>query len=316
MRSSTVRTFSEPDEFHAAIRDAQAAGTVTERGDFRAELTNIRLDRVALQRSRETLPRVAYSAFNPERFGVVFATSPGQQIYINGLEMRQTDIVVFRAGSEGYNRSLTAPRWGSIALIPEDIATAGYALIGRELTPPPVTQRVAPPSYLLSRLLSLHEAAGRLAKTAPDILAKPAVARRIEDALLEALIACLARGQPVDQQTAYRHHAKVMRRFEEVLRGSGEGPLYVGDLARAVGVSYRTLLIRCQEHLGMSPKRYLLLRRMHLARRALRKASKEAASVTDIATNYGFWELGRFSVVYRSLFGESPSATLRRSPEI
>ena len=65
----------------------------------------------------------------------------------------------------------------------------------------------------------------------------------------------------------------------------------------------------------MSPTRYLWLRRMHLARRALRRADPVVATVTNIATNYGFWELGRFSVAYRSLFGESPSAALRRPPE-
>ena len=65
----------------------------------------------------------------------------------------------------------------------------------------------------------------------------------------------------------------------------------------------------------MSPTRYLWLRRMHLARRALRRADPAMTTVTEIASNCGFWELGRFSVAYRALFGESPSAALRRSSD-
>jgi AraC-like DNA-binding protein len=68
----------------------------------------------------------------------------------------------------------------------------------------------------------------------------------------------------------------------------------------------------CQEHLGMAPKRYLMLRRMHLARGALRRAEADATSVTAVATRCGFWELGRFAVEYQALFGEPPSATLHR----
>ena len=74
----------------------------------------------------------------------------------------------------------------------------------------------------------------------------------------------------------------------------------------------RTLRKCTQQHLGMSPHQYLVLRRIHLARRALLRGDPGDATVTSIATNHGFWELGRFAVVYRSLFGESPSATLRR----
>ena len=49
----------------------------------------------------------------------------------------------------------------------------------------------------------------------------------------------------------------------------------------------------------------------HLARRALMMATPATVTVAAIAMDHGFWELGRFATTYRSLFGESPSATLR-----
>jgi transcriptional regulator GlxA family with amidase domain len=106
-----------------------------------------------------------------------------------------------------------------------------------------------------------------------------------------------------------------MRRFRRVIEENPERALYIPDICRAIGVADRTLRLCCQEQLGMEPKHYLLLRRMHLVRRVLRQAAPDATNVTDVATRYGFWELGRFAGVYQSLFGETPSVTLRRQPE-
>ena len=78
------------------------------------------------------------------------------------------------------------------------------------------------------------------------------------------------------------------------------------------GAAERTLRAACEEHLGMGPIRYLTFRRMHLVRRALVRADPATAKVTQIAMDHGFWELGRFSVAYRQLFGEAPSDSLRR----
>jgi transcriptional regulator GlxA family with amidase domain len=70
----------------------------------------------------------------------------------------------------------------------------------------------------------------------------------------------------------------------------------------------------CAEFLGVSPTRYLLLRRLNKARSALRRADPSTATVAEVARNYQFLELGRFAVTYRATFGESPSTTLQRSP--
>jgi len=104
-----------------------------------------------------------------------------------------------------------------------------------------------------------------------------------------------------------------MRRFfEETIDAKPNSPLYLLEICEKIGVSSRTLREHCQEHLGMSPHRYLWLRRMKLARRQLMHAEPSETTVTNIAMSCGFGELGRFAVQYHTLFGETPSATLRR----
>jgi transcriptional regulator GlxA family with amidase domain len=110
---------------------------------------------------------------------------------------------------------------------------------------------------------------------------------------------------------ARQHHHMIINRFLEVLDAHPTDPLNMQNLSREIGVSSRTFRMACQEQLGVSPTHYLLLRRMHLARRALRQADPALTRVTDIATELGFWELGRFAVKYHEIFGETPSTTLR-----
>jgi AraC family transcriptional regulator, ethanolamine operon transcriptional activator len=55
-----------------------------------------------------------------------------------------------------------------------------------------------------------------------------------------------------------------------------------------------------------------------LVHRALGRGNPETISIADLARRYGFRGLGRFAAEYRILYGELPSATLRRGldPEI
>ena len=86
------------------------------------------------------------------------------------------------------------------------------------------------------------------------------------------------------------------------------------QLCALIGVTDRTLRSCCAEFLGISPSRYVLLRRLQAVRIALRNADPATASVAEIAGGCGFTELGRFAGAYQTAFGESPSTTLRRAP--
>jgi AraC family ethanolamine operon transcriptional activator len=86
----------------------------------------------------------------------------------------------------------------------------------------------------------------------------------------------------------------------------------IADLCRAAGVSERTLRNAFHAVHGLSPKQYLRRERLEAARRRLEVARGAPGIVTAVATECGFFELGRFAVAYRELFGERPSDTARR----
>jgi AraC-like DNA-binding protein len=253
-----------------------------------------------MHRFDESLPRIMRITPSGKRSVILFATQPHQpEMQVSGVEASQDQIATIGLDRPYYFRSSAACGWGTMSLTPEDLAAAGEAIIGRPLTPPSFPRWTRPPAPVASRLLQLHEAAGHLAKTAPDVLAKPEVARAIEEALVEAMVLSLGEGHSEGVRNVHRHRATIMRRLEEVLTSTPDRPFYMPQLCTTVGASYTTLRDCCQEYLGMSPRRYLWLRRMHLVRRALRIADAEMTTVTEIATDYGFWELGRFAGAYR-----------------
>jgi AraC-like DNA-binding protein len=88
------------------------------------------------------------------------------------------------------------------------------------------------------------------------------------------------------------------------------------DLCSALNVRIRTLYYAFQEFYGVSPIKYLRLVRYARARRDLLIAAPENTTVTDVAAKWHFWHFGRFSIEYKSLFGESPSETLNNEKKI
>jgi AraC-like DNA-binding protein len=102
-----------------------------------------------------------------------------------------------------------------------------------------------------------------------------------------------------------------VKRAVDYLEARLDADVTLADLVEASGVPGRTLLKHFKDSKGVSPMRYLRNARFHQVRQAL-MAAQPGESVTTIAMRCGFAHMGRFSVEYRTRFGESPSETLRQ----
>jgi AraC-like DNA-binding protein len=279
-------------------------------------LTRVEFERLWMQRAHETVARIAWARNAPARAAITFLTTTDHfPITDYGLDLAPGHIHFASPGATHHMRTTGGADWGAMSLPCEDLAVVGRAVIGRELFAPTATRRLRPAPVLMSRLLFLHREAAGLAKTSPEMLARPEVAHALEQKLLHAMIHCLMDGTGVEATRSSLRHTAALARLEDLLSANSDRPLYLAEICTAIGVSERTLRLCCQEQLGIGPIQYLWLRRMNLAHGALLLASSTATTVTDIATRYGFWELGRFAVAHRTLFGEAPSMTLARAPQ-
>jgi AraC-like DNA-binding protein len=311
MPSSSVRTFTDPDEYAAASVVSNRQIIVTGQGKFVAKHAFINFKSLVLQHFSNNLPTVVRFDLSGKRAIIAFQTRPGLNLVKAGIEVdfRSVDRLRFDGT---YSQRSSSESYGNVAFSLEEMASLGSAIIGRDLASLRDGLLVTPVPSAIARLRRLNSAALNLAEDAPAVLAHPDAARGLEQALIEATMHCFEEGEAHEDTAAQRQHASIMRRFYRVVEEHLDEPLYVPELCREVGASARTLNGCCQEHLGMGPKRYLLLRRMQMVRRMLRQSVPGDLSVTDIAMRYGFWQLGRFAGEYRTLFGELPSATLAR----
>ena len=309
---SRVLKFDDPYICQMAIQAAEVEIYPTTRGKFHSDITQIGLSRVWMQRFHQQLAQVNSVAIRPGRKVIGFLTKEhqptlqhcGMDVSAGTIIVNDFDTIHQRSGVDFY--------YGAMSLPLDDFDAAAMAISGYEFPGTTLKHLVRPSPALMSRLLELHKMVGQIAETTPYILGLPEVIQALEQQLIHLMIRCLTDGLPSRMTIGNQRHDTIVAKFEEYLEANPNTPLYLPEICAAIGAAERTLRVACEQHLGMGPIRYLSLRRMHLVRRALLQADPSTTTITRIATDHGFWELGRFSVTYRALFGETPSVTLRR----
>lgn len=137
--------------------------------------------------------------------------------------------------------------------------------------------------------------------------------------LRESIVGLLLTGQRHNLSDAINRSAAprdtlpaVFKRARESLEAHAADPLDLEQLARQSGIGIRSLQLGFKRHFGVSISGVLQDIRLQRLNARLSKAGPDER-VVDIAFDLGFTHLSRMASVYRGKFGESPSATLRKS---
>jgi AraC-like DNA-binding protein len=304
----------DPDQFHTAVRGGNGLLSLLGRGEFAGELLTIQVGRLTLQRGRENLPRLSSSGMRPNRVGILGWINDDPLPVVRGRQMRRGDWIFLGDSMESYHRTSGPVDFVVLTMDATDLADAAIELTGAPVTIASGTV-LRMPEQLGAWLVSVIEAATTATVTTPGIFTSPCAADALEHALLRPMIMCLSHGDLSGRPSNARRVAAT-KRFGAAVEANFDQTLAIPDLSRDIGVSERMLRVLCREQLGISPVQFVALRRLHLARRALLRSDHHSASVAQIAMDHGIWELGRFAVTYKSLFGETPGATLRRAPAL
>lgn len=166
------------------------------------------------------------------------------------------------------------------------------------------------PAYA-PRLRSFMRGLFTMMDIAPNTVMRPLVAHVLERDLMPLLVRAVA-GEAIAPRRHHSRRVAAVRACEAYMHEHIDTPITLHDLSLVTGMQPRSVANAFEAVTGLTPMAYLRARRLSGVRRALQRADGGRVRIIDVAADWGFWHLGHFTAAYQSMFGETPSETLRR----
>ncbi|MGC3981008.1 MAG: helix-turn-helix domain-containing protein [Steroidobacteraceae bacterium] len=246
--------------------------------------------------------------------------STPDRIYIDGESLDSNSLILLEETKLFTFAAKQATIWGGITL-PLDHPLLEPQLLGSlstKLSKHRTTTRVqselnavTAAKLLVSRLCEDNAQGIELAGAATTMVA--------EEEIIMAAIRVLESCSQTEPNHTGRHRIPrdhIIRKTLAAIETFAGQRLLIQDLCRATNVSERTLRNVFREYFGVGPMRLLKVRQLHEMRMALTAADPDTHNVSNLALRFGIWNFDAFSRNYVALYGETPSATLRRPARI
>jgi AraC-like DNA-binding protein len=195
-----------------------------------------------------------------------------------------------------------------LVVLPECLVTEILGdLTGDPAPAPPVFELAQTGLSQWARLI--HAVCGTL--DTGGLLDHPLATRYLQQALIVGLLTAARHDHSEQVHTTGIPGRRLRPAVDWIHTHFGDPTIGAADIARAAGLSQRTLYRAVRQETGMTPAEYLRRVRLVAARAALRAATPADTTVTEVAGRAGFSDLSWFAVQYQRAYGERPVDTLR-----
>ncbi|HEY4934630.1 MAG TPA: AraC family transcriptional regulator [Terriglobales bacterium] len=307
----TTRTFSSFEAFFAANLHSDLRGMILGRRRENWVMTQLAVNTLSVQWGRAGSSVVVEGPAKPGGVSIFIPTESSMGVSGNGHRLGESSLMINQPGDEFCIANDSSRPWFSVYIPYETLAGAS----GDGTTPVPLMHGfLQVPLARIQRFRSVIGQFGEAVHGAATDFESAAAQRAAEQKLVPEIRNLLAVSQEVEP-TLGRHavpREQIIRRSIDFVEQHDGEYLSVEQLASAAGVSERTVRDAFQQFFGVAPVRYLNRRTLHQVRKALKDADPSVATITNIAAQFGVWQLGRFARDYRLIFDELPSDTLRQ----
>jgi AraC-like DNA-binding protein len=305
----------DPDALLEVIQHGCFQHYLLRGGWFRARHQRQQLGTGILDWGHYNLPVIVQGAFPAQCLtlgAILHSPVPG---YLNGQPVPAVSMQIYTEGLELHYRTPLDVIWTALQIDREQLQTVAMARLGQPLpVPAQGWLNVQPVAQDGAAFAAAVNGALRAASRTPAGLLSPVRMAAVHERLLAAFVDALASGLRLNdhrgEHLASRRLA-LIRRAQDYLTVHADQPFSMQALSRESGLSERMLQYLFREVYDTSPQSWFQAMKLNEVRRELRRLGPGSGRVAEVAMQWGFMHLGRFSAAYHKLFGERPSDTLR-----
>ncbi len=257
---------------------------------------------------------IAEAATASNRTTLIIPEPRERPAFISGEQLNDSQVMLYGSNSEHFTEMSGRCR-GTQLFLPQGLLEQAIAA-RLKCDPMHLSEKrrlLKPGRVAMQSLRQLIVGMTEMIENDEDALVESVCTSSLINNLVDHIAEALCR----DSSLALKEHDQVhassclLSRVRDIFESSKRESIQLYELCKELGVSARTLQITFKQAYGISPMRYLKLRRLHAVRQRLINSSVDDVSIKRAALEGGFFDRSRFAEDFRKLFGHLPSQTQR-----